>query len=202
MKYTLSAYERKTFNSSGGVFTVIDINGEIELSAKKIEDVSLEVGDQVTIGDVKQVVLQNLKNESSDIDFVISQVAVNKKAQNISAKITNPLDIKSLPALQVEATVAAATSAGDSINLVLAAGATAQILPVNEFRHSAFIVRGESDLFNVRLGYKTEANALNGLPFAPQASASIAAKVAVFVHNHSDVEQTIIAVETNIDTGA
>jgi len=202
MKHTLAAYERKTFNSSGGVFTVIDIEGDIELSAKKIEDVGLEVGDQVQVGNVKQVVLQNLKNEDATIDFVISEVAVNKKAQNISAKITNPLTIESLPAIQVEATVAAAATAGDTINLVLAAGATAQILPANEFRHSAFIVRGEADLYNVRIGYKTAQNAVNGLPFAPQASASIAAKVAVFVHNHSDVEQNIIAVETNIDTGA
>lgn len=202
MKKILQGYERLSVNSSGGVLTVRSVKGAIELQAKGREDVLLEIGDQIKIGDVRNIIFQNMADSVAEIEYDIYELSVNKKAQSISASITNKLDIQSMPAVQVEATVAAAATAGDSITVVLAAGQTAQILPININRHSAFISRDESDLYNVKLGYNTPENAQAGIPFAPQASASVSAKAAVYAHNHSAFEQTVIAVDTSIDTGA
>jgi hypothetical protein len=98
----------------------------------------------------------------------------------------------------ISATVSAAETAGNPITLVLSAGQTAQLLPRNSARKSAYIVRGENDLYNIKIAYKTAQNAQDGLFFAPQSSVNVEAKEAVFVHNHSDFTQSVVAIDTNI----
>jgi len=199
MKITLGPYEKKTINSSGGIFTVLSISGLIELSAKGLEDIPLENSDQITVGNVRQIALQNITGEDAAIDYVMGSASVDKKSQK--SEISGRVSISDMPAVQVEATVGAANDAGDVINVILQPNETKQILPVNNTRHSASVVRGEADLYNIKLGYNSALNAQNGLPFAPQATASIKTKAALWAHNHSAVAQTVIAVETNINTG-
>jgi hypothetical protein len=198
MKVTLAAYEKKTLNSSGGYFTVLGVSDGIELSFKGAEDIPLELGSQVEIGAVAQIVLQNINNAAAFIEFTISSLSVERKTQSVKSEITNAITIDSMPAVQVEATVAASSVAGEPINITLAAGQSGRILPENNKRHTATIVRGEADLYNIRLAYSSAANAENGLPFAPQATASVKSKVSVWAHNHSDSPQAIIAIDTSI----
>lgn len=200
MKITLGPYEKKTINSSGGVFTVLSISGLIELSAKGLEDIPLENSDQITVGNVRQIALQNITGEDAAIDYVMGSASVDKKSQK--SEISGRVSISDMPAVQVEATVGAANDAGDVINVILQPNETKQILTINNTRHSASVVRGETDLYNIKLGYNSALNAQNGLPFAPQATASIKTKASLWAHNHSTVAQTVIAVETNINTGA
>lgn len=208
MKITLAGYEKRTINSSGGVFTVLSISGVVELSAKGLEDIPLENSDQISVGNVRQVTLQNITGEDAVIDYVMGNAAVDKKSQKtevsgrVQSEIVGKVSISDMPAVQVEATVSAANDAGDVINVTLQPNETKQILPINNTRHSASVVRGETDLYNIKLGYNSALNAQNGLPFAPQATATIRTKAALWAHNHSTVAQTVIAVETNINTGA
>jgi len=207
VKITLAAYEKRNINNSGGIFTVLSVDGLIELSAKGIEDIPLENSDQINIGDVRQISLQNMTDESAVIDYVIGSASTDKKSQRtqvsgqVQSEITNAIDIASMPAVQVEATVSAANDASDVTTVTLQPNETKQILAINNSRHSASVVRGEMDLYNIKLGYNTALNAQNGVPFAPQASAIIRTKAALWAHNHSAVAQTVIAVETNINTG-
>lgn len=94
MKLTLNAYEKKTINSSGGYFTVLSVNGSVELSFKGAEDIPLEHGSQVKIGDVQQVVLQNISGDSAVIDFDISSTLVERKGQVIKTEIINSSPIE------------------------------------------------------------------------------------------------------------
>jgi len=198
MKITLAAYEKKTINSSGGYFTVLSIDGSAELSFKGAEDIPIELGSQINVGDVAQVVLQNLTNLPVTIEFNISSLAVERKVQAVKSEIIGQVSISDMPAVQVEAVVSAAATGGDPVSVVLAAGQSAEILPVNPKRHTASIVRGETDLYNIKLAYGSAINAQNGIPFAPQATAKIQSKASVWAHNHSAVSQTIIAIDTSI----
>lgn len=89
MKITLAGYEKKSVNSSGGIFTVLAISGAIELSAKGMEEVPLELSDQIRIGDVKQLHLQNVSDSEAVIEFVIASNSVDKKSQ--SMRISNDI---------------------------------------------------------------------------------------------------------------
>jgi len=93
MKITLNAYEKRTINSSGGYFTVLNIDGDVELSFKGAEDIPLETGDQVNIGDAMQVTLQNITDSSVIIEFTIASMMVDKKTQVTKAEITNTAPI-------------------------------------------------------------------------------------------------------------
>lgn len=96
MKHTLAAYEKKTINSSGGIFTVLSLalSSSVELSAKGIEDIPLETGDQINVGNIPKVVLQNMTNSTVVIDFVITSASIDKKSQVTKAEITNTAPIK------------------------------------------------------------------------------------------------------------
>ncbi len=241
MELTLLAYEKKTVNFSGGFFTVLSVNGELELSARGIEDIPIEAGDQINLGDVPSFVLQNITETSVVIKYTTGSKPVNKKSQVTRTEIINEtpikvqfddaftvgavtqsgawsftidampavdvnsmpaVDVNSMPALNIEAmpaiSIAAAATASDPINITLAAGQSAEILPINANRHTATIVRGELDLYNIKLAYGSAVNAQNGISFAPQATAKIQSKASVWVHNHSDVPQAIIAIDTSI----
>ena len=89
MKLTLSGYEKKAVNSSGGIFTVLAISGAIELSAKGMEEVPLELSDQIRVGDVKQLHLQNVGDSDAVIEFVVASNNVDKKSQ--SMRISNDI---------------------------------------------------------------------------------------------------------------
>ena len=80
MKITLAPYEKKTVNSSGGIFTVVSITtgGAIELSAKGLDDIPLEPTDQINIKDARQVSLQNISDKSVDIDYTIKSRTLQK----------------------------------------------------------------------------------------------------------------------------
>ncbi len=95
MKLTLAGYEKKTINSSGGIFTVISLSGSVELSAKGLEDIPLETSDQINIGDRPKITLQNMTNEQVVIDFVITSTAIGKKAQVTRTEIinTSPIEV-------------------------------------------------------------------------------------------------------------
>ena len=110
----------------------------------------------------------------------------------------NSVSVTGMPPVQVEATVAAASTSGNPINIALAAGQSVEVLPANEKRHSASIVRGESDLYNVKLAYGSAVNAQNGIPFSPQATANVESKSSVWAYNHSAVTQHIVAIDTSI----
>ena len=200
MKYTLAAYEKKSFNSSGGIFTVLALalGGSVELSAKGIEEIPLDNTDQINIGDVQQITLQNITADPVEIEFTILSKAVSKKAQAVKSEITNAVNIASMPAVQVEAIVSAAATGNDPVNVVIPAGESREILPINTKRHTASIVRGEADLYNIKLAYGSSVNAQNGIPFAPQATAKIQSKASVWAHNHSAFSQAVIAIDTSI----
>lgn len=89
MKVILAAYEKKTLNSSGGIFTVLKLDGSLELSAKGIEEIPLDLGDQINIGNVSQIALQNITNVETTIEFTISSLAVDKKTQVTKTEIIN-----------------------------------------------------------------------------------------------------------------
>lgn len=95
MEIILSAYEKRTINFSGGYFTVLSINGDVELSAKGIEDIPIETGDQINLGDVAKFVLQNITGSSVIIKYTSSSSVVNKKAQITRAEIinTSPIEV-------------------------------------------------------------------------------------------------------------
>jgi hypothetical protein len=95
MRLTLSAYEKRTLNSSGGIFTVLSINGSIELSSKGLEDIPLETGDQISIGDRPKISLQNISSADVVIDFIITSATVDKKAQVTRTEIinTSPIEV-------------------------------------------------------------------------------------------------------------
>jgi hypothetical protein len=95
MKLTLAGYEKKTINSSGGVFTVMSTTGLVELSAKGLEDIPLESSDQINIGDRPKITLQNMTNEQVVIDFVITSTSIGKKAQVTRTEIinTSPIEV-------------------------------------------------------------------------------------------------------------
>jgi hypothetical protein len=89
MKITLGPYEKKTINSSGGIFTVLALVGAVELSAKGIEEIPLELSDQIRVGDVKQITLQNVADREAVVDYVIASNNVDKKSQSI--RISNEI---------------------------------------------------------------------------------------------------------------
>lgn len=96
MKITLNPYEKKTINSSGGVFTVVSITtgGSIELSAKGLDDIPLEPTDQINVKDAKQVSLQNISDKSVEIDYTILSTSVDKKSHFTKTEIINTSPIK------------------------------------------------------------------------------------------------------------
>lgn len=94
METVLLPYEKKRVNFSGGVFTVLSIDGEAELSAKGIEDIPIETGDQITLGDVPSFVLQNLTNTNVTLKHTTSNASINKKAQVTKTEIINGAPIK------------------------------------------------------------------------------------------------------------
>lgn len=96
MKMTLAPYEKRSINSSGGYFTVLNIASadSVELSFKGSDDIPLEHGSQIKIGNVAQVTLQNLNDSDSDIEFNISTSNIERKAQALKAEITNTNPIK------------------------------------------------------------------------------------------------------------
>ncbi len=96
MKITLAPYEKRSINSSGGYFTVLNIASadSVELSFKGSDDIPLEHGSQIKVGNVAQVTLQNLNDSNSDIEFNISTSNVERKAQALKAEITNTNPIK------------------------------------------------------------------------------------------------------------
>jgi hypothetical protein len=96
MRMTLAAFEKRSVNSSGGVFTVISIStgGLIELSAKGLEDIPLEPTDQIKIADAKQLSLQNVGAQSVDIEFTILSTMVDKKSHYTKTEIVNSAPIK------------------------------------------------------------------------------------------------------------
>lgn len=197
MKLTIPAYGERNVTITERWFIVLSTSIAFEFSSLNASDVTVDSGDMVDCqGDISgQARIRNITDAQIEIDFVFSKQEVKKNAANV------PLKISEMPAVAVEATVAAASTANDPVTIVLAAGATQQILPANANRHSATIVRGDIDLYNVRLGYNNATNAQNGLWFAPQATATIKVKAAVFAHNPSAEPQTLIALDTNI-TGA
>lgn len=89
MKITLGPYEKKTINSSGGIFTVLALIGAVELSAKGIEEIPLELSDQIRVGDVKQITLQNVADSEAVVEYVIASNNVDKKSQ--SMRISNEI---------------------------------------------------------------------------------------------------------------
>lgn len=89
MELTLSAYEKKTVNFSGGYFTVLSVNGELELSAKGIEDIPIEAGDQINLGDIPSFTLLNITENDVKIKYTTANIAVNKKAQATKTEIVN-----------------------------------------------------------------------------------------------------------------
>lgn len=89
MNLTLAPYEKKTINSSGGIFTVLALVGAVELSAKGIEEIPLELSDQIRVGDVKQITLQNVADSEAVIEYVIASNNVDKKSQ--SMRISNDI---------------------------------------------------------------------------------------------------------------
>lgn len=209
MKLTLSSYEKKTVNSSGGTLTVLAITGTIELAFLGVDEIPLETGDQIPLGDVAKVSFQNIGDSEAVIDYIISSKTIDKKSQSMRIeneilKVELDRDV-SIGAVNQDGDWAvgnkAADSASDIINITLLTGETKEILPVNNNRSVATIIRGESDLYNIKLGYNTAANAQAGLPFSPQASASIKVKASVWAHNHSTETQTVIAVDTSINSG-
>ena len=111
MKVILAAYEKKTLNSSGGIFTVLKLDGSLELSAKGIEEIPLDLGDQINIGNVSQIALQNITNVTATIEFTISSLAVDKKTQVTKTEIinANPIVVQFDDAF----TVGAVTQSGD-----------------------------------------------------------------------------------------
>ena len=96
MILTLAPYEKKTINSSGGVFTVVSIttSGSVELSAKGLDDIPLEPTDQINIKDARQVSLQNISDKSVDIDYTILSTIVDKKSHFTKTEVINQAPIK------------------------------------------------------------------------------------------------------------
>jgi hypothetical protein len=93
MEIILAAYEKKTVNFSGGYFTVLSVNGEVELSAKGIEDIPIETGDQINLGNVAKFVLQNITGSGVILKYTTASTIVNKKAQVTKAEIINSAPI-------------------------------------------------------------------------------------------------------------
>ena len=94
MESTFSAYEKKKINFSGGFFTVLSVDGELELSAKGIEDIPIEAGDQIDLGDVTSFVLQNITDSTVVIKYTTGTKPVNKKSQVTKTEIINNAPIK------------------------------------------------------------------------------------------------------------
>ena len=205
MKITLGPYEKKTINSSGGIFTVLALGGAVELSAKGIEEIPLELSDQILIGDVKQITLQNVADSEAVVEYVIASNNVDKKSQ--SMRISNEIlkvemdrDVN-IGAVnqdgQWDVGISAANTANDPVTVELQPNESLEILSSNNNRSSATLVRAELDLYNIKLAYNSAENAQNGFPCSPQATVNITAKASVWAHNHSPVAQTVIAIETN-----
>jgi hypothetical protein len=89
MKIILAGYQKKTVNSSGGIFTVLAISGAVELSAKGMEDIPLELSDQIRLDDAKQLSLQNVGDTEAVIEFIIASNSVDKKSQ--AMRISNDI---------------------------------------------------------------------------------------------------------------
>ena len=94
MEIILLAYEKKTINFSGGFFTALSVSGDVELSAKGIEDIPIETGDQINLGDVPSFVLQNISDNNVLIKYATSSKEVNKKSQVTKTEIINTAPIK------------------------------------------------------------------------------------------------------------
>lgn len=204
MKITLQPNEQRKVDITSEQLVVNSSTKAFEFSAVGTDDVELNTGDIVNCEGINVASVRNPNSVEIEINYTFTSQRVSKNTQNIASvqEITNPIDVKSLPALQVQASVAAANDASDPATITLAAGETKLVLAENQFRHKAILVRGDTDLYNLRLGYKTAVNAQNGVWFAPQATAKIEVTKAVYAHNPSASTQTIIAQDTQIDTGA
>ncbi|WP_016957940.1 hypothetical protein [Catenovulum agarivorans] len=206
MKLTIPPYGDKNVTITERWFIVLSTPIAFEFSSLNASDVTVDSGDMVDCqGDVRgQARIRNITDSEIEIDFVFSKQEVKKNAANVPLSIgaAVPLDIKSLPAFQVEATVAAASTASDSVPISINAGATVLVLAANPNRHKAIIGRGEADLYNIKLGYNNATSAQNGIIFGADATAKIDVKAAVYAHNHSPETQTVIVTDTEIDTGA
>ena len=94
MEIILSAYEKKTINFSGGFFTALNVAGDVELSAKGIEDIPIETGDQINLGAVPSFALQNITADVVVVKYATATKEVNKKSQVTKTEIINALPIK------------------------------------------------------------------------------------------------------------
>lgn len=195
MKIIVAAGERRQITAEQTYLTVISATDIFEVINDKIGEVSLKQGEQVDLKNSRYISIQNLSVDqvlTVEIEFSSTQRTAQREEVAISK----------MPAVQVEATVAAAADASDPVTTIIPTGESREILPANANRHSATITRGETDLYNIKLAYKTAANAQIGTPFAPQATATVKVKQSVWAHNHSQVDQTVIVQDTSIDTGA
>ena len=204
MKLTLQPNQRRPIEISSSRLVINSATKEFEFSAVGTDDVQLNTGDIVDCSGLKSATVYNPNSIAVEIDYSFTSQRVIKNTQSIAAvqEITNPIAIGSMPAVQVQATVAAANDASAPATITLLAGETKLVLAENQYRHKAILVRGDTDLYNLRLGYDSTVNAQNGVWFAPQATAKIEVTKAAYAHNPSATTQTIIAQDTSINTGA
>lgn len=196
-KLTLQPNKFTDINISARYFILLSASKVIEFTAHDSSDVDLTSGDIVDCIDEigKTAKLRNNNSVAVEIDYIFNKQKVEKNASDV------PLKIAEMPAVQVQASIAAANDASAPATITLAAGETKLVLAENQYRHKAILVRGDTDLYNLRLGYDSTTNAQNGVWFAPQATAKIEVTKAVYAHNPSATTQTIIAQDTSINTG-
>ena len=192
MKLTLQAYEKKTINSSGGYFTVLSVDGDVdvELSFKGAEDIPLERGTQIKIGDVAQVVLQNITDSVTTIDFNISSIAVERKAQAVKSEITNALTIASMPAVQVETSIQASAMYETPDDIIILPDETKLILSIDAQRDSCMIHSDIDAVSNLRVvGNATDKLAGGILP--PGGSVTRSTQSALYIYNPGGVNAVV-----------
>lgn len=203
IEITLNAGENFPLTATERYLIVRSVGDSVFLSVRNNQAVQLFTSDVIDLLETSEVNIVNKSVNAQNIKVQLSPFKTDLSASSNSIKsIDDGVRVTDMPAVQVQASVAAASGAGDVITVTLAAGETKLVLAANDKRHSASVVRGEDDLYNIKLGYKSEANAQAGMPFAPQATMTTRSQAAIYAHNHSAVTQTVIAVETTINTGA
>ncbi|MGB0860002.1 MAG: hypothetical protein ACPGSJ_08530, partial [Pseudoalteromonas spongiae] len=151
---TLKKGEKYPLAATARYFVVRAVGDGVAISVRNAPEVQLQNSDVIDLLNSDEITLVNTSEQPQNIRFQLSPFKIEVgAARNTIKSIEDGVDITSMPAVQVEAVVSAAATGGDPVNVVLAAGESREILPANIKRHTASIVRGEIDLYNIKLAY-------------------------------------------------